>query len=446
MKNTITMLLAICSFALAVAQTGSINPKIIVIPYTKSGEDLVNVIENDINKRIVLAKIREAFDKRGYSTIDFMALARTVETSADFAHSTSELLKKSGADIYVEAEIDVVFSSSGNSVNTILTAFDAVTGESLSNKVGNSGKFYTDDIGRLGSKAVEKVVDEFVDTMQSRFSVASTKVSTKRLNHYKDEIDSDIPEATIANDATFVFSIGNENYMHADPVPFAINDADIFAEYCKKTLGVSKHNISIYKDATYGTMLQMENRIKEIAEAFADEIGNITFIFYYSGHGFPEEGTQNAFLLPIDGNPKQPEICYSLQRFYSHIGNLGAKLSIVFIDACFSGSKRGNGMISQARGTAIKPRDCEPSGNTLVFSAATGMQTAYPYEEKGHGMFTYFLLDKLRQSKGNVSLGELCKYVSAKVNQYSVLINQKKQSPDVVASPDINDWKSITLQ
>lgn len=40
----------------------------------------------------------------------------------------------------------------------------------LSNKVGESGKFYTDDIGKLGAKAVGKVADDFLNTMQLKFT------------------------------------------------------------------------------------------------------------------------------------------------------------------------------------------------------------------------------------------------------------------------------------
>ena len=79
----------------------------------------------------------------------------------------------------------------------------------------------------------------------------------------------------------------------------------------------------------------------------------------------------------------------------------------VFLDACFSGTKRESGMLASARGVAIKVRDEVPQGKLVVFTAAQGDETAYQYAEKGHGMFTYFLLKKLQESKGDVTLGEL---------------------------------------
>lgn len=76
----------------------------------------------------------------------------------------------SGADIYVEAEMNVLLSSSGNSVKVIVTAYDVSTGASLANKVGDSGKFYTDDIGKLASKSIGSCAEEFLNTIQTKFS------------------------------------------------------------------------------------------------------------------------------------------------------------------------------------------------------------------------------------------------------------------------------------
>ena len=61
-------------------------------------------------------------------------------------------------------------------------------------------------------------------------------------------------------------------------------------------------------------------------------------------------------------------------------------------------------------------------------------------------MFTYFLLKKLKESKGNASLGELFDYVNDNVVKCSLLINNKQQTPTVISGEDISgSWKSIIL-
>lgn len=158
------------------AQTVStVQPKIMVIPYIKEGEDIRTILENDINKRIILTKIKESFDSRGFTTVDFTAKLKAVSQNAAFTENNqtdlkSLIIQQSGADVYAEAEMSVLLSSSGNAVKVIITAYEISTGNSLANKVGDSGKFYTEDIGRLGTKAIDSCAEDFLNTMQSKFS------------------------------------------------------------------------------------------------------------------------------------------------------------------------------------------------------------------------------------------------------------------------------------
>ena len=66
------------------------RPKIMVIPYTMQGEDIRTVLENDVNKRIALTKIKEAFDQRGYTTVDFFAKLKALSkaTALDYDYTT----------------------------------------------------------------------------------------------------------------------------------------------------------------------------------------------------------------------------------------------------------------------------------------------------------------------------------------------------------------------
>lgn len=153
----------------------TVQPKIMVVPFVKEGEDIRTVLEEDADKRIVLTKVKEAFDSRGFTTVDFLAKlkAGSVQSGMADEHQSdlkSMIIASSGADIYVDTEMIINRSGSGNAVKVIITAYDISTGGSLSNKVGDSGKFYTDDFGRLGSKAIESCADDFLNVMQTKFN------------------------------------------------------------------------------------------------------------------------------------------------------------------------------------------------------------------------------------------------------------------------------------
>lgn len=272
---------------------------------------------------------------------------------------------------------------------------------------------------------------------------SAAKKANSQLEVVDNALDINIPETNEENKKTFAVIIGNENYERVTKVQYALNDAKVFASYCRKTLGLPKDNIRIYRDATYGTMLTALDDIKSIASAFE---GDLNVIFYYAGHGVPSESDKTAYLLPVDASGQHTEVCLSTKRLYDTLDGLHAKRVLVFMDACFSGAQRGEGMLASARGVALKVKQDAPKGNMVVFSAATGDETAYPYKEKGHGLFTYYLLKKLQDTKGDVTLGELSDYVNKEVRRQSVVINHKSQSPTVVPAAGMSDWTSIKLK
>lgn len=308
-----------------------------------------------------------------------------------------------------------------------------------------SYKTATDYVDESNSSAVAenlpKIEINFSESDSPKNSVAQASQKKKIVVDHK--VDVNIPVNKTDNTNTFAVIIGNENYQSVAKVPYAANDAKVFAEYCNKTLGIPQKNIKTYQDASYGKILSAIKYLNQVSSAFQ---GNINIIFYYAGHGIPNEIDKSAYLLPIDADGTQTEVCYGIDRLYSDLSQTKAKSVVIFLDACFSGAQRGSGMVADARGVAIKPRVAEPSGNMVVMTAATGNQTAYPYDEKGHGMFTYFILDKLQNTRGNVTLKELGEYVKSNVQQQSIVINAKTQTPTITPSTDLSDWQNIKLR
>lgn len=306
-------------------------------------------------------------------------------------------------------------------------------------------------LGNKSWKSTERAANDNLDylsydvptlniDLDGKTSVAQNTSPKKTIDN---TIDKNIPQTASMQANTFVIAIGNENYSLVPKVAFANNDMNIFAQYCQKTLGIPMQNIRKYKDATFGSMLSALNDIKDIADAYN---GDMNVIFYYAGHGIPNEKDQTAYLLPTDADGKSTEVCFPLARLYKELGELNAKSVIVFMDACFSGAQRGNGMLASARGVAVKAKEQKPMGKLVVLTAASGEETAYPYNEKGHGMFTYFLLKKLNESKGDCSLGELAEYIKTNVKCQSIVTNRKSQTPTTIFSDAVKEvWMGYKL-
>lgn len=257
-------------------------------------------------------------------------------------------------------------------------------------------------------------------------------------------VDNNIPQTSLQADKTFALICANEDYKRVSSVPYAKNDGKIFTEYCRKTIGVPEKNIYYVENATLGDMKYNINLLKKIADAYN---GEAKIIFYYAGHGIPDESQKDSYLLPVDGYGNDATSGYSLKSLYSELANIPSKSVLIFMDACFSGAQRDGNMLESARGVAIKPKKETPTGSLVVFSAVNDDETAFPYNEQSHGLFTYFLLKKLQNSKGDVTLGELADYIVENVRRESITINKKNQTPTVTPSQTVaNSWRNMTLK
>ena len=269
-------------------------------------------------------------------------------------------------------------------------------------------------------------------------------ITTTKVTIGKSEVDTNIPSSSSKNPNTFAIIFANEDYKNVASVPFAKNDGVIFQKYCQKTLGIPTTNIRYIENASYNDIRIQLAWLKDVCDAFE---GKASIIVYYAGHGIPDETDHSAYLLPIDGDSRYVQSAYKIDEFYQKLGALNAKSVTVFMDACFSGSKREDGMLASARGVALKAKSGVPQGNMVVFSAAQGDETAYPNNEQQHGLFTYYLLKKLQETEGNVGLKELGDYVTKQVSQQSLLLNSKKQTPCVIPSAAVGtDWENWKLK
>jgi hypothetical protein len=212
------------------------------------------------------------------------------------------------------------------------------------------------------------------------------------------EVDKNIPVWHNKDPNKFALIIGNEEYTNFQQeigseanVAFARNDATIVRDYVVKTLGFDETNVFLLTDATAGKMGQQIDLISKIATRTGDQA---EILFYYAGHGLPDEVTHVPYLIPVDVSASSLNNAIRLSDIYNKFGKTGTKKITIILDACFSGGGRTSGLLA-GRMVKIKPAEENISGNMVVFSASTGEQSALPYKKEKHGLFTYFLLKKL---------------------------------------------------
>jgi hypothetical protein len=259
------------------------------------------------------------------------------------------------------------------------------------------------------------------------------------------DVDKNIPLAEKTSPNRVALIIGNEDYSQSINsqvnVPYAIRDAQVFKEYAQNIMGVETNNIFFFNNTTAGVMRREIDRVAKLVNKMGPQA---ELVFYYAGHGFPDEKTKIPYLIPVDVNSNNLSDAVSLKDLYNNLGNTGAAKVTVFLDACFSGGGRENGILS-ARGIRIVPEMQNAVGNMVVFAAAKGDQVALPFHDQKHGLFTYYMLKKLKDSKGKATYKEIFDYLKQTVGIESIRI-AKEQDPVVNYSPlVVNQWGKWTF-
>lgn len=276
-----------------------------------------------------------------------------------------------------------------------------------------------------------------------------TRKSSLSASVIKSDVDIDIPMTNLSFTDKYALIIGNEDYSSYQldlssevNVDFAAHDAERFKEYAVKTLGIPERNIILIINGTSG---QMHQSLAKINLIIKNSGGKADVIFYYAGHGMPDEITKEAYIMPVDVSAKNLSSALKITDVYQDLTEHPNKRVTVFLDACFSGGARNQGLLA-ARAVKVKPKEDPLTGKLIVFTASSGEESSLPYKDKNHGMFTYFLLKKIQETKGDVTYKELSDYIREKVALESVLVNSKEQNTQTNVSPEAVDvWQNWNL-
>ncbi len=297
---------------------------------------------------------------------------------------------------------------------------------------------------------IDRVKDDKAELKADNKQNVDGNINDKKEPQFISDIDVNIPVISEKNVNRYALIIGNEDYNSYQKgltgevnVEFAEGDAKIFKEYATKTLGVPNENVILMINAQ---VVEFSKSIEKINAIIKNLEGEAEVIFYYAGHGFPDEETKEPYLIPVDVSGTDLKYAISLNDIYKKFTEYPSKRVTVFLDACFSGGARNQGLLA-ARGVKVSPKENLLKGNLVVFSASSGTQSSLPYKEQQHGLYTYFLLKKIQEVKGEISLSGLSNYLSKQVSVKSVMINEKEQNPQVNISPDIEDtWAEMKLK
>ncbi len=291
--------------------------------------------------------------------------------------------------------------------------------------------------GGSSSKAGIKLLERLAKKPDPGGQSMAVKSATSSPSPLRIKSDVDEPPSMKAkpNKNAFAIVIGIEEYRQKLPkADFAAADAKIISEYLTKTMGYPEENvITLINDRALKS--DMEKYFDRWLSNNVEENGRV--FIYYSGHGAPNTKNGDAYLVPYDGDPTFiAETGYPIARLYESLGKLKAKEIIVVLDSCFSGGGGRSVLAKGAKPLVITINTPNIQKNIAVMTASSGDQISSAYEEKGHGLFTYFLLkgikneDVVRQD-GSIKMDDLFGYLKPQVERIARRQYNNEQTPQL---------------
>ncbi len=245
--------------------------------------------------------------------------------------------------------------------------------------------------------------------------------------------DVDKPEYSAKeNPNAFAVIIGIEKYVGLPAADFAERDAAAVRAHLT-ALGYPPRNI-YFLGGQQATRAKIDQALNTW---LPKRVSNkSTVFFYYSGHGAPDPRTNQAYLVPVDGDAEDLDsTAYPIKQLYAKLGSLKARHVIVALDSCFSGAG-GRSVLANGTRPLVSQIDLGVlPGNVIALTASDKNEISGTIENQGHGAFTYYLLKGLggeaKNDSGHVTVQSLYDYLTPKV-QDAARLHNRDQTPQLL--------------
>jgi hypothetical protein len=247
-------------------------------------------------------------------------------------------------------------------------------------------------------------------------------------------IVSDIAAANVPP-RLYVLAIGINDYWDSRlRLAFPVADAKAIAAAFQAS------GKGLYESVTVTTVLDQDVTRSRLDKIFSEIAKNVrprdVFVFFIAGHGKTMDG--RYYFIPqnfrYDGPSSIVVQGISQEQFQAWFARIPAKKSVLLFDTCESGSLTGEGL--ETRGleqVASLERLTRAMGRTVLSASTDDKPALEGY--RGHGVFTYALLDALEHGDTNgdgyVEVTELAGYVDNEVPDISMKAFNFRQVPQM---------------
>lgn len=256
--------------------------------------------------------------------------------------------------------------------------------------------------------------------------------------------------------------IGINRYQNPGitPLQFAEADARMLADALVKYGGFQSKDVFVLTTDRAGYEFPTRTNVAFRFDYLIKNMGpNDTLVVYFSGHGVEIEG--QSFLLTAEADSRSlltlQQSALEAKDLFSWLSATKAARTMLVVDACRNDPMAGKGDAKNALSdamardlTLVARRETAPQSQVIpasaTFFACSAGQRSYEWSDKGHGFFTYYLVEGLKgkaaASDGRITLQSLTAYVQREVADSSSRWIMQKQVPWLrYEGPGADGWE-----
>ncbi len=233
----------------------------------------------------------------------------------------------------------------------------------------------------------------------------------------------------------YALLVGINDYPNdISPLRYCVADVVSFRDALINLAGFKRDKIFLMIDGSKGKMEPTNINIIMQLGILARQIQpQDSFVFYFSGHGIAND--VGSFLLAANSNTVTQDAlemsAVSLNRVSKILSSVKAHQLLIVIDACRNNPEANRSIDDNlltdnfSKGFQVQRRNLDnhrPSVSATLYACSVG-ERAYEWADKGHGVFSYYLLKGLKgeaaNEKGEVTITDLADYTQKKVLAWS---------------------------
>jgi uncharacterized caspase-like protein len=227
-------------------------------------------------------------------------------------------------------------------------------------------------------------------------------------------------------------SIGVSQYQDKtlNPLPYSMTDCQGFAQAIQTATAKKFPNQEIiihHENALAPELNAVRASLNKIVTSATSED---TIIFYFAGHGVPDNHSSQALLCLAD--TQRGDILntgLAMQELLEQLEEAKAAKKLIILDACHSGS-----LTLRQSLTPNLLKQLQQARNKQSFYALLSCdqdQESYEFSQLEHGLFTYYLIRGLQgeaaDNQGEIEVNGLYKYVYHQTLQYIDKLNLRRR-------------------